>query len=142
MSGGGTTLRLESADPPPWLLRPAALLAAGTARVLTRLPPARLRRVLAFASRGARPATADQALRARNAVVYVSLACAGPRCLQRSVAAALLCRLGGTWPQWCTGVVTEPFGAHAWVAVNGEPVGEDAAHVRAFHVIMTVPPRR
>jgi hypothetical protein len=39
-------------------------------------------------------------------------------------------------------VVTEPFGAHAWVAVDGEPVGEDAAHVRAFHVIMTVPPRR
>ncbi|GAA5217302.1 lasso peptide biosynthesis B2 protein [Streptomyces thinghirensis] len=139
---GGTTLRLESADPPPWLLRPPAVLAAGVARVLTRLPPARLRRVLEFASRGAGPANVAQALRARNAVVYVSLACAGPRCLQRSVAVALLCRLGGTWPQWCTGVVTEPFGAHAWVAVDGEPVGEDDAHVGAFRVIMSVPPRR
>jgi hypothetical protein len=124
------------------LLRPPAVLAAGVARVLTRLPPARLRRVLAFASRGADPANVAQALRARNAVVYVSLACAGPRCLQRSVAVALLCRLGGTWPQWCTGVVTEPFGAHAWVAVDGQPVGEDAAHVGAFRVIMSVPPRR
>ncbi|GHJ03039.1 lasso peptide biosynthesis B2 protein [Streptomyces olivaceus] len=139
---GGTTLRLESADPPPWPLRPPAVLAAAVARVLTRLPPARLRRVLTFASRGAGPASAAQALRARNAVVHVSLACAGPRCLQRSVAAALLCRLGGTWPQWCTGVVTEPFGAHAWVAVDGEPVGEADAHARAFHVIMSVPPRR
>lgn len=139
---GGTTLRLESADPPPWLLRPPAVLAAGVARVLTRLPPARLRRVLEIASRGAGPANVAQALRARNAVVYVSLACAGPRCLQRSVAVALLCRLGGTWPQWCTGVVTEPFGAHAWVAVDGEPVGEDDAHVGAFRVIMSVPPRR
>ncbi|MCF2436416.1 ATP-binding cassette domain-containing protein [Streptomyces thinghirensis] len=68
---GGTTLRLESADPPPWLLRPPAVLAAGVARVLTRLPPARLRRVLEIASRGAGPANVAQALRARNAVVYV-----------------------------------------------------------------------
>ena len=140
MSAG--TLRLESADAPPWRLRPPALLAAGLARLLTRLPPAKLRRVLVFASRGARSADAAQVLRAHNAVVYVSLACAGPRCLQRSIAAALMCRLGGAWPQWCTGVVTEPFAAHAWVAVDGEPVGEDADHVRAFHVIMSVPPRR
>jgi transglutaminase superfamily protein len=140
VSGG--TLRLESASAPPRRLRPPALLAAGIARLLTRLPPARLRRVLTFASRGARPASAAQAMRARNAVVYVSLACAGPRCLQRSIATALLCRLGGTWPQWCTGVVTEPFAAHAWVAVDGEPVGEDSRHVRAFHIIMSVPPRR
>lgn len=140
MSGG--TLSLESADAPPWHLRPPALVAAGLGRLLTLLPPARLRRVLAFVNRGARSANAAQVLRARNAVVYVSLACAGPRCLQRSIATALLCRLGGTWPQWCTGVATEPFAAHAWVAVDGEPVGEDAGHVRAFHVIMSVPPRR
>ncbi|MFI2667928.1 lasso peptide biosynthesis B2 protein [Micromonospora carbonacea] len=138
----GVTLRLESASAPPWHLRPPALLAAGVARLLTRLPPATLRRALVFASRGAHPANVAQVLRARNAVVYVSLACAGPRCLQRSIAAAMLCRLGGTWPQWCTGVVTEPFAAHAWLAVDGEPVGEDPGHVRAFHVIMSVPPRR
>ncbi|ATE58214.1 hypothetical protein CNX65_16700 [Actinosynnema pretiosum] len=132
-------MTLESADRLPWRQRPAALLAVAAARALTGLPPHRLRRALLLASRGARPATTAQALRARTAVVSVSIACAGPRCLQRSIAAALLCRLRGTWPQWRTGVVTQPFAAHAWIAVDGEPVGEDAGAVRDFSVVLSVP---
>ncbi|WP_232519870.1 lasso peptide biosynthesis B2 protein [Actinosynnema pretiosum] len=135
----GLRMTLESADRLPWRQRPAALLAVAAARALTGLPPHRLRRALLLASRGARPATTAQALRARTAVVSVSIACAGPRCLQRSIAAALLCRLRGTWPQWRTGVVTQPFAAHAWIAVDGEPVGEDAGAVRDFSVVLSVP---
>ncbi|MFE7135730.1 lasso peptide biosynthesis B2 protein [Streptomyces sp. NPDC057638] len=121
--------------------RPAALAAVGLARLLTLLPPSRLRRVLEFLRRGAAPATGDQAARARDAVVAVSVACAGPRCLQRSLATVLLCRAHGVWPDWCVGVRTQPFLAHAWVAVDGRPVGEND-EVRYFHLTMTVPSPR
>ncbi|MFI0356936.1 lasso peptide biosynthesis B2 protein [Actinomadura sp. 9N407] len=104
--------------------RLAARLCVAVAALLMRLPPVRLRAVLAAASRGARPASADQALAARDAVVRTSVRCAGQGCLQRSLATVLLCRLGGTWPDWCTGVLTEPFRAHAWVEAEGRPVGE------------------
>ncbi|PSJ30085.1 hypothetical protein B7P34_03560 [Streptosporangium nondiastaticum] len=104
--------------------RAAALLAVAAARPLAELRPRRMRSVLSATRRGARPATAEQALAARRAVVAVSARCAGEGCLQRSIATALLCRLRGTWPDWCTGVRTEPFRAHAWVQVEGRPVGE------------------
>ncbi|WP_260844853.1 lasso peptide biosynthesis B2 protein [Streptomyces sp. SLBN-31] len=46
-------------------------------------------------------------------------------CLPRTLGAALLCRLGGTWPTWCTVVrVVPPFTAHAWIEAEGHPVGE------------------
>jgi hypothetical protein len=108
----------------PWRRRAAAILAAGVARWLVRLPPRRLRQILQLAGRGARPATEDEASRARVAVVTVSARCAGQGCLQRSVATVLLCRLGGRWPDWCTGIRTRPFSGHAWVEVAGRPVGE------------------
>lgn len=119
--------------------RVAPLIAVASARLLAGVKPARLRVVLEFARRGARPATADQALNARQAVVAVSLRCAGQACLQRSIAVALLCRSRGVWPTWCTGVRTSPFEAHAWVEVVGEPVGEPApaGHYRS---LMTIPP--
>ncbi|MER6139933.1 lasso peptide biosynthesis B2 protein [Streptomyces sparsogenes] len=109
----------------PWL-------AVVVARLLARAKPARVRAVLEFLRRGARPATAEQALAARRAVVAVSLRCAGQACLQRSIAAALLCRGRGVWPTWCTGVRTSPFEAHAWIEVAGEPIGEPypAGHYR------------
>ncbi|GAA0916007.1 MULTISPECIES: lasso peptide biosynthesis B2 protein [Streptomyces violaceusniger group] len=135
-------LSLETPTTPPWHLRPAALTAVGIARLLTYLPPQRLRKVLECARRGSRPATETKALRARNAVVAVSVPCAGPRCLQRSIATALLCRMTGTWPDWCTGVRTQPFQAHAWVEVDGKPIGENIDEIRYFHVLMTVRSRR
>nr|WP_202446765.1 lasso peptide biosynthesis B2 protein [Streptomyces sp. SID5468] len=122
----------------PWWRRAVALCAVFAARLLVRLPPGRLRRVLTRVCRGARPAGAESAARAREAVVAVSLRCAGPYCLQRSVATALLCRLSGQWPDWCTGVRTEPFRAHAWVEAEGVPVGEDAAGLRGFRVLLRV----
>ncbi|MGH3869778.1 MAG: lasso peptide biosynthesis B2 protein [Pseudonocardiaceae bacterium] len=115
------------------------LLAVGAARLLITLRPRRLRRVLEFARRGAQPATVQQAHTARQAVVAVSLRCAGKGCLQRSIAAALHCRAHGSWPTWCTGVRTNPFTAHAWIQVGDQPIGElhPAGHYRA---LITIPP--
>ncbi|MEU3352832.1 lasso peptide biosynthesis B2 protein [Streptomyces sp. NPDC037389] len=108
----------------PLVRRPAVLLAITAARLIALLPPRRIRQVLSLARRGAAPATGEQALTARRAVVAMSARCAGEACLQRSVATALLCRTRGTWPDWCTGVRTAPFRAHAWVEAEGRPVGE------------------
>ncbi|WP_107115527.1 lasso peptide biosynthesis B2 protein, partial [Streptomyces specialis] len=50
----------------------------------------------------------------------------GQGCLQRALTAALLRRMGGSWPTWCTGVRVAPFRAHVWGEVDGVPVGEPA----------------
>lgn len=121
--------------------RASAKTAVAAANLLIRLSPRHLRQALQAARTGARPATWAEALAARQAVVSVSVPCAGQGCLQRSVATALLCRLGGSWPQWCTGIRTEPFRAHAWVEVDSEPVGE-REEIQLYHRVMTVPPTR
>lgn len=128
---------LERSTRPPWRRLPAALLAVALARPLVKLAPRRLRQVLLTVRRGARPASVRRTLRARDAVVRVSLRCSGQHCLQRSVATALLCRLSGQWPDWCTGVRTEPFLAHAWVEAEGTPVGE-RQDMRLYHVTLRV----
>jgi hypothetical protein len=107
---------------------------------LIKLRPARLRRVMELVRTGARPASEAEAYAARSAVVAVSVTCAGQGCLPRSVATALRCRLSGVWPSWCTGALTEPFRAHAWVEVSGVPVGE-LDDVRHFRKLIDVPPR-
>ncbi|TQF04923.1 lasso peptide biosynthesis B2 protein [Kitasatospora acidiphila] len=111
--------------------------AAGAARLLVQLPPARLGRVLGALSRGSRPAGYAQAARARQSVVSVSTRCAGLGCLQRSVATALLCRARGRWPDWCTGFRVEPFGAHAWVEADGRPVDEPGG-LTVFRTVLAV----
>ncbi|ARZ68446.1 hypothetical protein SMD11_2798 [Streptomyces albireticuli] len=129
---------LEPREPVPLRRRPAALLAVGAARLLVLLPPRRIRRALTLARRGAAPATAEEALAARRAVVALSARCAGEGCLQRSMATALLCRMRGVWPDWCTGVRTSPFRAHAWVEVAGLPIGESHSP-GYYHRLMVVP---
>ncbi|MEU7283227.1 lasso peptide biosynthesis B2 protein [Streptomyces sp. NPDC045431] len=121
-----TPSALERPTGVPFARRLAARLVLLPAFALALLPPRRMRAVLGVVRRGARPATAAQAAAARDALCAVSLRCAGPRgCLPRSLGAALLCRLGGSWPTWCTGVrVVPPFTAHAWIEAEGRPVGE------------------
>ncbi|MGH8933527.1 MAG: lasso peptide biosynthesis B2 protein [Egibacteraceae bacterium] len=131
---------LEPSVRVPWNRRMAARSCVAAARVLIRLSPQRLRQVLSAACYGASPADRSQALAARQAVVSVSVQCAGQGCLQRAVATALLCRLTGAWPVWCTGIRTEPFRAHAWVEVDGDPVGE-REEIRLYRKVMTVPAR-
>ncbi len=128
---------LEETGPVPLLHRAAARPAVALAALVERLPPRRLRWVLGVARCGARPASAARTLAARRAVVAVSVRCAGQGCLRRSIAVALLCRFGGTWPDWCTGVRTDPFRAHAWVEAEGAPIGEPD-DTRLFHLTMTV----
>lgn len=118
--------------------RATTLCCVAAAYVLSRLSPRTICRALERVRRGARPATKPEALRARRAVVTVSVRCAGQGCLQRSLATALLCRTRGSWPQWCTGVRTEPFRAHAWVAVDGRPVGEPH-DTRLYQPLLSVP---
>ncbi|TGA99093.1 lasso peptide biosynthesis B2 protein [Streptomyces sp. MZ04] len=122
----------------PLRRRPPALLATAAARLIVTLKPHRIRRVLSAVRRGSAPATAEEALAARQAVVALSARCAGEGCLQRSVATVLLCRMRGVWPDWCTGVRTSPFRAHAWVEVDGLPVGEPH-QPGAYHRMMVVP---
>ncbi|MEW2579481.1 lasso peptide biosynthesis B2 protein [Streptomyces syringium] len=122
--------------------RLAARLVLSAAFALSLLPPRRIRSVLWLVRRGAVPASAARARSAREAVCAVSLFCAGPRgCLPRSLATALLCRLRGTWPTWCTGVrVVPPFTAHAWVEIDGHPVDEGVPD-DYFSRLITVPPQ-
>ncbi|RJL31264.1 lasso peptide biosynthesis B2 protein [Bailinhaonella thermotolerans] len=134
---------LERPDGVPFRRRLAARAAVSLAFPLSRLPPRRLRAVLALVSRGARPADHARAEAARDAVLAVSLACLGSQgCLPRSLATALLCRMWGVWPTWCAGVRAKPpFGAHAWVEAEGLPVGE-ASPPGYLSPLITVPPRR
>ncbi|MFF4607582.1 lasso peptide biosynthesis B2 protein [Streptomyces sp. NPDC001339] len=127
----------------PLTLRLAARLIILPAVLLSFLPPRRIRAVLGAVRHGAAPASAAQAKSARDAVCAVSLFCAGPRgCLPRSLGTALLCRLGGNWPTWCTGVgKVPPFAAHAWVEVEGRLVDEGVPD-DYFARLLTVPPVR
>jgi hypothetical protein len=118
--------------------RPAALLAASAGRVLAHLPPRRIRAVLSLLRRGAAPATYQQAMDALDAVLAVSVLYGGRYCLQRSLATALLCRIRGVWPTWCTGVRTAPFIAHAWVEADGQPVGEPHGP-GYYHPLIVIP---
>lgn len=126
----------------PLRRRLAARFAVGLASVLAPLPPRRIRSVLALLRCGAAPATYRQAQEARDAVLAVSLSCAGPQgCLRRSVATALLCRMTGRWPTWCVGVrVLPPFGAHAWVEAEGSLVDEEVPETY-FSRLMALPPK-
>ena len=115
-------------------------LAVGAARLLATQSPRRIRTVLGWLRRGARPATFDQAKAARDEVVAVSLVCAARGgCVPRSLATILLCRVRGHWPTWCVGARRlPPFAAHAWVEAEGVMVGEDYPP-DYFRTLFTVP---
>ena len=115
-----------------------ALAAVGYARRLARRKPDVLERRLRRISRAARPARAEEAIAAHRAVVSVSTRCSGRWCLDRSIAIALLLRMSGAWPEWHTGVCLLPFRAHAWVTVDGEPIGEPEGLRDNFKPLMTV----
>jgi hypothetical protein len=115
-------------------------VAVVAARLLATRSPKRIRAMLTWCRRGARPATSGEASDARQAVVAVSLACAGREgCLIRSLATVLLCRSYGYWPTWCLGARRlAPFFAHAWVEVDDVMIGEDYPR-DYFRTFFTVP---
>jgi Transglutaminase-like superfamily len=124
----------------PLRRRIPAHIAVGAARVLATQPPRRIRTVLGWLRRGAEPASFEQAKQARDTVMATSLLCAAREgCLPRSLATILLCRLQGGWPTWCVGARrVPPFGAHAWVEVDGAPVDEPYPR-DYFRTFFTVP---
>jgi len=105
----------------------ATRLAVAVARVLARQKPKQIKAALTKLRRGARPATASEAQRARDSVLTVSPRCSGGRaCLLRSIASVVLCRIRGVWPVWCVGVLAAPpFTAHAWIEAQGQLIGEE-----------------
>jgi hypothetical protein len=117
-----------------------ARLAVAVARPLSVLPPHRLWRVLTLLTGRGRPPVADEVLAWRDAVNSVSRRCAGEGCLQRSVAVMLLGWAAGAPPAWRTGFRPDPFVAHAWVEVDGVPIGEPG-YVAQFHTVLAVPHR-
>ncbi|PSK83551.1 transglutaminase superfamily protein [Murinocardiopsis flavida] len=125
----------------PLGLRLTIRAVSGTAALISLLPVRRIRRLLSRLRKGAAPAASAPVLAAYQAVVAVSLPCAGPEgCLRRSLAIVLLCRLNGIWPTWCTGPKTlPPFTAHAWVEAEGRMVGEDLPD-GYFRPLISVPP--
>ncbi len=118
--------------------RVQALLAVAYARCLARRDPQWLERRLRRISRNARPATASETLTAYQQVISVSTRCSGRWCLDRSIAVALLLRMRGVWPEWHTGVCLNPFRAHAWVAVDGKPIGEPDGLEENFQTLILV----
>lgn len=96
-----------------------------------------MRSVLARAQRGARrPATAAEAADAHDLVTSVSIRCAGPACLERSVAVLLLCASRRIRVRWCVGVRTPPFESHAWIEAGGQPVREPGDVHRIYTTIL------
>ncbi|MFF7632964.1 lasso peptide biosynthesis B2 protein [Kitasatospora sp. NPDC008050] len=132
---------LQPRTRPPLHQRLLPLTAVAIARPLAKLPPRHLRAVLGTLSTGARPGTAAQASAARTAVVAVSLRCAVHNCLQRSIAAAVLCRFKGVWPTWQAGVRTTPFAAHAWIEAEGRVIDEPYPD-GYFRPLLTVAPKQ
>ena len=114
-------------------------MAIAAAQLLATQSPRRIRSVLGWLRRGARPASFEQAKAARDTVVTVSLACASREgCVPRSLATVLLCRLRGQWPAWCVGARRlPPFAAHAWVEAGGVPVGEPG-ELGVFRTVLAV----
>jgi hypothetical protein len=117
-----------------------AYLTVAAARLLAAQSPRRIRTVLGWLRRGAKPATFEQAKAARDTVVAVSLTCAAREgCVPRSLATIMLCRLRGRWPTWCVGARRlPPFAAHAWVEADGIMVGEEYPP-DYFRTFFTVP---
>ncbi len=118
-----------------------AKAAVSVARLIAYLPAVWIVRVLSIVTKNTRPSPAGIALEARQSVCSVSVRCAGQGCLQRSIAVVILCRLSGFSPDWCTGFNNRPFMAHAWVEVDGLPIGEPD-EVRDYAIVLSVRPHQ
>ena len=119
--------------------RSVARIAVGTAMVMCRLSPSAIRGILIKTVRtGKRPPT-SYVIRYRRLVASVSTFCAGEGCLPRSIAIALVARMYGYGVTWCTGVKDNPFVAHAWVEIDGKPIGE-VSDLSKFNRLMVAEP--
>ncbi|QUF85784.1 lasso peptide biosynthesis B2 protein [Bifidobacterium longum] len=103
----------------------SARLAVAAAYFIVKLKPTLLVRVLRLSVVEQGQADYTEVERIRTSVNSVSPRCAGNGCLQRSVAVMLIARFRKIPLTWKSGFRIKPFVAHAWVELNGQPVGEN-----------------
>ena len=58
-------------------------------------------------------------------------------CLERSLAATLMLAWRRRRVAWCVGVKLAPLASHAWIAVDGNPIGEADNVVKMYRVLFT-----
>jgi len=92
---------------------------------LNRVSPQTIEQVLTHLTKRLPAATEEQVLDIRAATCAVSRRCRSQDgCIRRSLAVATATCLIRRSVSWCTGYAQDPFRAHAWVELNGKPVGE------------------
>lgn len=102
-----------------------ARIAAMVAYFIVKLKPALLMHILRLFVVKQGRADYKEVERIRTSVNSVSSRCAGNGCLQRSVAVMIISWFRRIPLTWKSGFRVSPFIAHAWVEVNGQPVGEN-----------------
>lgn len=105
---------------------------------VSRLSVKRIGFILNILSLGTRNATDSEAADALKTVIStsprLSMSC---RCLERSIAIALLCGLRRRRVLWCVGVRTPPFEAHSWIVAGGVSIGEPTNPADAYSLIFS-----
>ena len=102
-----------------------ALFCANVSFFLIKLPPKKLSEVIEKLSKNTRKALPKEVESWRTSINSVNVRCAGNGCLQRSVAVMLRGIIARRTPDWVSGFQVSPFIAHAWVEVDGIPIGEE-----------------
>ena len=102
-----------------------ALFCANVSFFLIKLPPKKLSEIIEKLSKNTRKALPMEVEGWRTSINSINVRCAGNGCLQRSVAVMLRGIIARRTPDWASGFQVAPFIAHAWVEVDGIPIGED-----------------
>ena len=85
----------------------------------------KLSEVIEKLSKNTRKALPKEVESWRTSINSINVRCAGNGCLQRSVAVMLRGIIARRTPDWVSGFQVSPFIAHAWVEVDGIPIGEE-----------------
>lgn len=102
-----------------------ALFCANVSFFLIKLPPKKLSEVIEKLSKNTRKALPKEVESWVTSINSINVRCAGNGCLQRSVAVMLRGIIARRTPDWVSGFQVSPFIAHAWVEVDGIPIGEE-----------------
>ena len=102
-----------------------ALFCANVSFFLIKLPPKKLSEIIEKLSKNTRKAFPKEVESWRTSINSINVRCAGNGCLQRSVAVMLRGIIARRTPDWVSGFQVSPFIAHAWVEVDGIPIGEE-----------------
>ena len=102
-----------------------ALFCANVSFFLIKLPPKKLSEVIEKLSKNTRKALPKEVESWRTSINSINVRCAGNGCLQRSVAVMLRGIIARRTPDWVSGFQVSPFIVHAWVEVDGIPIGEE-----------------